>query len=167
VTFPLRPEHDPLALLVDGLAPVPPSAEARARLSAELHGPLRFSAHAPRVAALFRIPEADARAALRAAAAGQGFRPELWPGAEVLRHPALSPAGAVIARIPPGLALAEHVHGLRELTFVLDGELSETAGGATVQHGSGSVLDWPAGSRHALQVGQAAHCLVVFGLCAR
>jgi anti-sigma factor ChrR (cupin superfamily) len=167
VTFDPRPEHEPLALLADGLSPVAPSAEARARLSAELHGPLRFSAHAPRVAALFRIPEADARAALRAAATGEGFRPELWPGAEVLRHPALSPVGAVIARIPPGLALGEHMHGLRELTFVLDGELSETAGGATSQHGSGCVLDWPAGSRHALEVGHSAPCLVVFGLCAR
>lgn len=170
-----RPERDAAAhsdartleLLSEALSAEPAGVDARARLSAALRGPLRYAPHAPRVAVAFGVSEPDARLVLGAASSGQGFQPELWPGAEVLRHPVLERVGCVIARIPAGLAIPEHSHGLRELTYVLDGELHEDRAGAPLQHGDGSLLDMAPGTRHALRVAEGTACLVLFAIRAR
>jgi quercetin dioxygenase-like cupin family protein len=150
-----------VSLLARSLAELEPPAHVRARLLEAVAGPLRYQPHAPRVAELFGLSLADARDVLGRAAAPDAYTAGLWPGATVLRLPALAQAGSVIARIPPGLNIGSHGHLRRELTYVLDGELLEDEART---YRSGDALDMAPGSEHALRVVGSDHCLVVFAL---
>jgi anti-sigma factor ChrR (cupin superfamily) len=133
----------------------------RARLLAQLHGPERFAPFAAEVARAFSLPVADAQEALRLVQGSEGWVPGLWPGSQIFFTPQLIKANTVISRLAPGTRIPRHLHGTRELTYVLDGVLLEDD---ATRHSSGTCLDMPAGSEHDVGVPADADCLVVFSV---
>ena len=139
-----------------------PDPSVRTRLLAALRGPERWTPFAPEVAALLAVAPDDARAALRRIEDPSVWEAGLWPGAQLLRTPALTAANAIIARLPAGLCISEHAHATRELTYILDGEVVEA--GSERVHGCGALLDKAPGTKHEVAVVGATACLVVFAL---
>jgi anti-sigma factor ChrR (cupin superfamily) len=100
-------------------------------------------------AALARIPDASA------------WRTGFFPQQELLQTPELGRASVLIARLAPGAVIAKHPHPFRELTYVLDGALSEDG----VRHfGPGELLEAAPGTEHAIAVEGDDACLVVFAI---
>ncbi|HEX5657642.1 MAG TPA: cupin domain-containing protein [Polyangiales bacterium] len=146
-----------LVVLAEVLDVSPPAPEVRARLLAALQGSERWTLYAGEVAGAFGLTRDDALEALRQIEGGV-WQPGIWPGSVLLRTPALIAARALVARIPGGVEIAHHSHVTRELTFLLDGELSEEGR----VYRSGELIDKAPGSAHALHCVEP--CLVVFGL---
>jgi quercetin dioxygenase-like cupin family protein len=147
-----------LSLLAETLPAVPVPSEARARLFAQIDGPLRFAPFAEEIAARFGAPVAVVRAAL-----ARIDDPSAWlksPTSSLSLMPVhLTSTGAVvISRLAAGTRIPKHKHAVREVTYVLDGVLISD----DRAHGRAACLDMPPGSEHALQVSEDEECLVVF-----
>lgn len=138
-----------------------PRPEVRERLLAALRGRERWTFYTPELARLFALSHDDALDALQRIEDPKAWRRGLaLPGSEVLNTRALLTARAVIARLPAGSRIPPHRHPMRELTFILDGELTEDGIVST----NGALIDKPPGSEHPETVVGASRCLVVFGL---
>ena len=142
-----------LAPLAHVLPEVRPSASARASLLERLRGPARFAPFASEIAAAFDAPLPAVLSAL-----SRIDDPTAWlgpvPGARVLPlH-----GRVVVSRLPAGTRIPHHQHATRELTYVLDGTLISD----DTEHQRGACLDMAPGTGHALRIGDADECLVVF-----
>lgn len=157
---PSERELSRLALLAETLPPAAPAAPLRARLIAQLRGSERCLVHAPNVAQRFGLTLEDSQDALRKVADDSAWRPGIWPGSRLLTTPSLMAQSAIIAELPAGFRIPHHRHDLRELTYVLDGELRDD----NAVHGSGAFLEKAAGSEHEVAVLEHSPCLVVFSL---
>ena len=154
-------EAEAFALLAGALpAPEPPRAQ-RDRLLAELRGRERFAPFVDEVVHAFGVTSDTLRAAFARVADGAGWQPGLWPDSRLLQTPELARANVVIAELAPGSVIPAHDHVVRELTYVLDGELIEDG---TRRLGPGELLELQPGMRHAISVSSDSPCLVVFGL---
>lgn len=149
---------DTLSVLVEALEEQEPDPSVRERLLSALRGRERWTPSASEVARVFSLSEEDARNALRGIEERTDWIPGPWPGSELLRVAELSRVAAIIARLPAGTRIKAHRHTMRELTYLLDGELRD---GDQVYR-SGELMDKPAGSEHALEINE--RCLVVFAL---
>lgn len=138
------------------VAPQPDPA-IRERLFQQISGPERYVPFAPDVARTFSVSEKQALHALRAIHSDVGWFPGPFPGSRVM----VTEHGIIVASLPVGTHIPKHTHAERELTLVLDGELS-TPG--EPGFGPGSVLDMPVDSCHELRVTSDHVCFAVFGL---
>jgi anti-sigma factor ChrR (cupin superfamily) len=146
------------ALLADALPAADVPSEARARFHALIAGAERFAPLAPEIAEVFDAPLDSVRSAL-----SRIDEPAAWvalpvPGLQVMPVHARGQGAVVIAKLRAGTRIPRHTHRTRELTYVLDGVLI-TEGG---ERGRAACLDMAEGSEHALDVGPAEDCLVVF-----
>jgi quercetin dioxygenase-like cupin family protein len=101
------------------------------------------------------------RSALARIADPSAWQPGFWPDSELLQTPELARSSTLIARLAPGSVIAQHQHPFRELTYVLDGALTEDD---ERRVGPGGLLDAQPGSTHAIAVSGASPCLVVFAI---
>jgi quercetin dioxygenase-like cupin family protein len=150
-----------LSLLASVLPERAPPAERRAALLAELRGRQRFAPFVAEISAAFGVGRDPLRDALGRIPDESAWQPGLWPGSRLLSTPALAQAHTVIARLEPGSHIASHEHPYRELTYVLDGELTEDA---AHRMGPGELLIMPPGSQHAISVAKDEESLVVFAI---
>ena len=143
-------------LLADALEPAAPSAQVRRNLLAAVRGPQRYAPFAQEAALAFAVDEGAMQQALRLAA-----DPQTWEGQPMVTTDALQQVGAAIVRLAPGSRFPDHTHRQRELTYVLDGELTEDGG---ERYGPGDLMAKATGSKHGIHVSSVSDCLVVFGL---
>ena len=149
------------SLLAASLPPQAPPPELRSNLIAALRGKERWAPFASEIARVFGLPLEVARAALARITDPSAWQPAFWPGSWISSTEALQRARTVFARLPAATRIPLHRHPGRELTYVLDGELIEEGGRRL---GPGELLEMSAGSEHAITVGEAEECLVVFSL---
>lgn len=149
-----------VALLATTLPPVAPPSAIRERLMAALRGPERYAPHVPEVALRFGLGESQLRAAFARIDRSEAWMPGLLPNSSMLVVHDEPGRAVVLARLEAGARIPHHRHAVRELTYVLDGELS--AGGKRVTRAC--LLDMPPGSEHAIDVVGDHECLVVFSM---
>ena len=142
-----------LGAVAMGLAPVAPSAEARSRLMVAAAGPDRYSALFNQIGHYCDLTIDAVRAALANVDVSDLWEPGPMPGV-LLQHFAHGPAAAGadtgFVRFPPNFVFPRHRHLGREITLVLDGELTDHDGRV---YGPGDVLDYPDGTEHTFTVG--------------
>ena len=160
----LHPEGEQaevFALLASALPPRAPAAGRRDQLLAALRGPERFAPFIDEVVAAFGVSHDALRTAFARIPDQAAWQPGFWPDSQLLQTPELARTSTLIARLAPGSVIARHQHPFRELTYVLDGALTEDA-----RHhvGPGELLDAQPGTRHAIAVAGASACLVVFAI---
>jgi hypothetical protein len=160
----LHPEGEQaeaFSLLASALPERTPSVAQRDKLLAALHGPERFAPFVDELVQSFGVSHDALRDALARIPDSSAWRPGFWPDSELLQTPELARASTLIARLAPGSVIAQHQHPFRELTYVLDGDLTEDG-----KHrvGPGELLDAQPGTQHAIAVTGASPCLVVFAI---
>ncbi|MDD9947539.1 MAG: cupin domain-containing protein [Myxococcales bacterium] len=145
--------------LAASLSERPPPRALHERLLRHLRGDLRYAPYEDEVVEAFGVEAAALREAFARLDSSEEWLPGTWPGSRVLVTEGLSKAGTVIAHLPAGTVIASHNHAVRELTYVLEGELCEQGASALT---AGELLVAEPGSIHALHVGDAGPCIVVF-----
>ena len=157
----LREIRDGLGAVAVGLAPVAPSADARARLTAAAAVPDRYSALFRQIGQYCDLTLDAVRAALAQVDDPRLWQPGPMPGV-LLQHFAHGPAAAGadtgFVRFPPNFFFPPHRHLGREITLVLDGALTDHDGQV---YGPGDILDYPDGSEHAFTVGPEGLTFVI------
>lgn len=130
------------ALLAVALAegkPMPPDRAVKERLLASLGRPGTYGVFADRLARLFDLPLEAAATLCASLESGEGWKPFLLPGVEMMpvtTGPKYAGAIATLVRLQPGATFPEHAHRGEETMVVLDGGFRETAeGGAEVWRG--------------------------------
>jgi gentisate 1,2-dioxygenase len=157
----LSPEHpEAWELFARSLSPVEPPATVRSTLLNELDGWARYLPFAAELARRFDLTRERVRQLLSMIDEPGRWAPGIDP-VQGFMHFAPGPAHAELhggfVRMLPGMRFPPHRHRERELTFVLEGELSDGAG---VLYRPGDGLEMPAGSVHSLGVASSEPALV-------
>jgi putative transcriptional regulator len=131
----------------------------RARLLAEVSGPLRYAPFAPRVAKFFGISRAAAEAAL-----ARIVDPAAWltmpiGGMHMSPVDATTPGQAMFLRADAGVVCPVHVHLGEERLLVLEGRLIEDSG---LISGPGDLIIKRSGSRHSFCVPETGPCVSAY-----
>jgi hypothetical protein len=153
-----RMDDAAMSLLAERLPPSAPPSEARARLLAELKGPQRFAPFAAEIAERFGAPLPVVQAALARIDDASAWLKSPKSTLDLLPVHLTMNGAVVISRLAAGTRIPKHKHAVREVTYVLDGELI-TDGDS---HGRAACLDMAEGTEHELQVSDEEDCLVVF-----
>ncbi|MBF5041593.1 transcriptional regulator [Aggregicoccus sp. 17bor-14] len=142
--------------LAPAVAPPPPVLEG---LLAEMQGPERLAYHAGRVAQLFDLDEARARALLRTLSDPAAWQPGPTPDVDVVpveTGPARAGMLAAFARMRAGSRYPRHTHHGREWTLVLEGGMREETGEETWP---GETFEQADGTTHAFSILPDVDCL--------
>lgn len=138
----LRAEHDALAAAIAGIglsvAPLAPSASARARLFAAVEREGRYAPFVARLASMFDLGRARVEALLSGMADAAAWTGGPARGIRLMHFEAGPGALAVDAgfvRVPPGVEFPAHRHTGREIALVMEGGYVEVESGQVVRAG--------------------------------
>lgn len=148
------------SLLSVALDPAAPRPEARARLMAAIDGPRRYVPFARELAAHFDLPWERVCSLLARIDGAEGWTRGVAPILGFLHFrpgPGLPSLHGGFVRMQSGAGFPLHRHRDRELTFVLEGTLTDGEGQC---YGPGQALEMPPGSAHALRVVEGEDALI-------
>lgn len=128
--------HDPVLdalveYVADSVEPVPPPAELRSRLLANVANTNRFDDLTEQVADMFDVSAERALELLARIDTAERWKPGIIPGTTMINFrpgDAYSDHLVAFVRVPPGSAFPWHEHVGDELTFVLQGRCQDTDG---------------------------------------
>lgn len=143
------------------LHPLAPSKLLLSQLLASIERPpLRYAPFYSRIAELFDLSEEAAIAECARLAEPNVWRFAGLPGIKnVVVHggPRVKGAEVLFARFAPGLCFPRHKHTGTERVLVLEGSYIDSDG---VEHGTGELRVWEAGTSHGFRISSDEPCIV-------